>query len=306
MMMSSSVAMADTLLRLFPSRPTFVHHHHHHHHHPWLEGSGFRFALEGLCCEKNHHKSKFLSSCKQQEFRCRNEVVSKQNPPQPQRDFSHLDETSLQQPSRKKWRIMQRLKRSGEGREHVAPIFVRRSDSKWSDSWQSQQVTTLQQLQLQDMALDDTYVVKASTEQAHETGVVLVDLDVQKTGWGFFVRGRVQSSIQQQCNRCFLKYLSPVDSSFEAWLTPTRDPFSHPQNIGEDNDDPTVMYFPPSEEIADLSGMVRDTIRLSQSSKAICSKECENLGPRKWEFGESDHQSVDKQWLPLLKVKRNL
>jgi hypothetical protein len=30
-----------------------------------------------------------------------------------------------------------------------------------------------------------------------------------------------------------------------------------------------VMYFPPSEEIADLSGMVRDTIRLSQSSKVI-------------------------------------
>jgi hypothetical protein len=175
-----------------------------------LEGSGFRFALEGLCCEKNHHKSKFLSSCQQQEFRCRNEVVSKQNPPQPQQDFSHLDETSLQQPSRKKWKIMQRLKRSGEGREHVAPIFVRRSDSKWSDSWQSQQVTTLQQLQLQDMALDDTYVVKATAEQAHETDVVLVDLDVQKTGWGFFVRGQVQSSIQQQCNRCFLKYLSPV------------------------------------------------------------------------------------------------
>jgi hypothetical protein len=97
-----------------------------------------------------------------------------------------------------------------------------------------------------------------------------------------------------------------VDSSFQAWLTPTRDPFSHPQHIGEDNDDPTVMYFPPSEEIADLSGMVRDTIRLSQSSKAICSKDCENLGPRKWEFGESDHQSVDKQWLPLLKVKQNL
>jgi hypothetical protein len=79
-MMSSSVAMADTLLHLFPSRPTFVHHHHHHH--PWLEGSGFRFAPEGLCCEKNHHKSKFLPSCQQQEFRCRNEVASKQNPPQ--------------------------------------------------------------------------------------------------------------------------------------------------------------------------------------------------------------------------------
>ncbi len=31
-----------------------------------------------------------------------------------------------------------------------------------------------------------------------------------------------------------------VDSSFQAWLTPTRDPFSHPQHIGEDNDDPTV------------------------------------------------------------------
>jgi hypothetical protein len=60
-----------------------------------------------------------------------------------------------------------------------------------------------------------------------------------------------------------------VDSSFQAWLTPTRDPFSHPQHIGEDNDDPTVVYFPPSEEIADLSGMVRDTIRLSQSSKVI-------------------------------------
>jgi hypothetical protein len=47
-----------------------------------LEGLGFRFAPEGLYCEKNHHKSKFLPSCQQQEFRCRNEVVGKQNPPQ--------------------------------------------------------------------------------------------------------------------------------------------------------------------------------------------------------------------------------
>lgn len=59
----------------------------------------------------------------------------------------------------------------------VALITVKRSDSKWSDAWQSQQATTLRDLELEDMAMDSSYKPGQVPADA-----VTVDLSVQKVG----------------------------------------------------------------------------------------------------------------------------
>lgn len=217
------------------------------------------------------------------------------HPPEPLKDFAHLDG--------KPRKVPKVMKKKNKKTGLPVLITVNRSDSKWSDAWNTEQATTLKDLDLEAISTDSSFQGPGKIPK----DIVHVELAVQKSGWGFFVQAQVRSTVRQQCNRCFKKYSSPLNGSFQAWLTPTQDMFMHPQGISEENGDPTVVYFPLGEEVADLTGMVRDTIRLSYTPKAICSEECDKLGPRTWEVGSgSERQVVDSRWLPLLKAKQNL
>nr|PNR62973.1 hypothetical protein PHYPA_001398 [Physcomitrium patens] len=220
-----------------------------------------------------------------------------QHPPEPRKEFSHVES----KPVSKK---LPKTNKKKEGRERVLPVLitVNRSDGKWADSWNTEQVTTLKDLNLEDISTDSSFQGPGKVPK----DLVHVELAVQKSGWGFFVQAQVRSTVRQQCSRCFKTYFSPINGSFQAWLTPTQDMFVHPNGKSEENGDPTVVYFPLGEEEADLTRMVRDTIKLNYSAKAICSEECDKLGPRTWEVGGSQGRPVDSRWLPLLKAKHNL
>ncbi|KAG0568468.1 hypothetical protein KC19_6G021300 [Ceratodon purpureus] len=220
------------------------------------------------------------------------------HPPEPHKDFSHLEG----KPASRKLPKTKKKKSGGNVQALPVLITVNRSDSKWSDSWNTEQTTTLKDLNLEDISVDSSFQGPGKLP----ADIVTVELAVQKSGWGFFVQAQVRSTVQQQCSRCFKKYSSPLSGSFQAWLTPTQDMFVHPQGKSEENGDPTVVYFPLGQEVADLTGMVRDTIRLSYNPKAICSEECDKLGPRTWEVGSGPERRVDSRWLPLLKAKQNL
>lgn len=71
---------------------------------------------------------------------------------------------------------MPKLKKK-RGVRDIALITVNRSDSKWSDSWQSQQTTTLRDLDVEDMAMESSYKPGQVPADA-----VTVDLSVQKVG----------------------------------------------------------------------------------------------------------------------------
>lgn len=86
---------------------------------------------------------------------------------QPRKDFSHIEDGAS---SRKVPKM-----RKKRGVRDVALITVKRSDSKWSDSWQSQQATTLRDLELEDMAMNSDYKPGQVPADA-----VTVDLAVQK------------------------------------------------------------------------------------------------------------------------------
>ena len=68
-------------------------------------------------------------------------------------------------------------RRKGEG-EQALPVLitVNRSDSKWSDSWNSQQATTLKQLNIEDISTDSSFQGPGKLPK----DIVNVELDVQK------------------------------------------------------------------------------------------------------------------------------
>jgi hypothetical protein len=127
----------------------------------------------------------------------------------------------------------------------------------------------------------------------------------EHAGFGYGVDGRVISSVSRQCSYCCAKCSNQVDASFNAWCIPTDSSFSNFQKAGEVDDDPSIIYFLPGREEAILDDFVRDTIRLSCSTEAICSDACEKSGLGKWEFDDEKSNSIDKRWLPILKANIN-
>lgn len=177
-------------------------------------------------------------------------------------------------------------------------ITLKRSEGKWTDSWTSGHITSLEALGLKDLVSD--------AEADGSNDEVVVTLSIQKhAGFGYSVDGRVISSVSRQCSYCCAKCSNQVDASFSAWCIPTNSSFSHFQKAGEVNDDPSIIYFPPGREEAILDDFVRDTIRLSCSTGAVCSDACEKSGLGKWEFDDDKRSSVDKRWLPILKANIN-
>lgn len=109
-------------------------------------------------------------------------------------------------------------------------ITLKRSEGKWTDSWTSEHITSLEALGLKDLV----------SEAEGSNGEVVVTLSIQKhAGFGYGVDGRVISSVSRQCSYCCAKCSNQVDASFNAWCIPTDSSFSNFQKAGEVDDDPS-------------------------------------------------------------------
>ncbi|XP_022934819.1 large ribosomal RNA subunit accumulation protein YCED homolog 2, chloroplastic isoform X1 [Cucurbita moschata] len=69
-------------------------------------------------------------------------------------------------------------------------------------------------------------------------------------------------------------------------------------------DDPSVIYVKPGLE-ADLDSLVRDTIRLTTSTKDTCSELCEKSQPSVQYIGAQNAASIDKRWSRLLELRKS-
>ncbi|XP_031738941.1 large ribosomal RNA subunit accumulation protein YCED homolog 2, chloroplastic isoform X2 [Cucumis sativus] len=76
----------------------------------------------------------------------------------------------------------------------------------------------------------------------------------------------------------------------------------HLPDIG--GDDPSVIYVKPGLE-ADLDSLVRDTIRLTTSTKDTCSEMCEKSQPTVQYIGAQNAASIDKRWSRLLELRKS-
>lgn len=165
--------------------------------------------------------------------------------------------------------------REEEKRWNTGLITVNRKDGNWADAWHSEQTTNLTDLNLSHLALGGF-----SGEGRPRKDLVLVKMDVQKLGQGFYVRGNVHTSVLRTCVRCMEQYSIIVDAPFEVWLAPDEDKFT---SSGTDNDDPSILHISGSQNHIDLTEVVRDNVHLSQASEAICSDICTKREPQVWQ-----------------------
>ncbi|MQM08224.1 hypothetical protein Taro_041081 [Colocasia esculenta] len=136
-------------------------------------------------------------------------------------------------------------------------ITISTSDGRWHGQWNCDYVFSLGELGLADVAEGG----QADTE-------VLVSLAIEKhSGFGFSVGGRIATCFTGRCSSCFSSYSKEINTTFKVWVLPSgrSDPLQLPE-IG--SNDPSVIYVKPGSE-ADLDSLIRDTIRLAASAKAI-------------------------------------
>lgn len=93
---------------------------------------------------------------------------------QPRKEFSHVES----KPVSKK---LPKTNKKKEGRERVLPVLitVNRSDGKWADSWNTEQVTTLKDLNLEDISTDSSFQGPGKVPK----DLVHVELAVQKVSF---------------------------------------------------------------------------------------------------------------------------
>lgn len=63
-----------------------------------------------------------------------------------------------------------------------------------------------------------------------------------------------------------------------------------------------VIYVKPGYE-ANLDSLIQDTIRLTTSTKDICSESCRKSEPTLRYIGKRNAASIDKRWYRLLELR---
>ncbi|PPS06859.1 hypothetical protein GOBAR_AA13786 [Gossypium barbadense] len=96
--------------------------------------------------------------------------------------------------------------------------------------------------------------------------------DAQHASFGLSVDGRIITSFTRKCSICSSPYCRQV------------------------------IYVKPGYE-ANLDSLIQDTIRLTTSTKDICSESCRKSEPTLRYIGKRNAASIDKRWYRLLELR---
>lgn len=180
-------------------------------------------------------------------------------------------------------------------------VTVSPSDGRWHGKWNCDYTFSLRQLLHQQDVPDDV----------DKDADVYVTLCIQKhAGLGMSVEGRMKTCFTRKCCNCCTPYLRQIDTTFKAWILPSRNSI---KKTDDDNqllpdiggDDPSVIYVKLGCE-ADLDSLLQDTIYLATSIRETCSEACENAEPKLNHLGAQNAASFDKRWYKLLELKNNI
>ena len=111
---------------------------------------------------------------------------------------------------------------------------------------------------------------EAEEEAAAGVTGVTVRAGVSPVGGGFFVEGDVDAVIAVECECCGCAFNQRVRAPLKAWLDEAS---TEEDSSGEWE----VLPFPRQQEACDLTGLVRDLIRMSVPYERLCD-ECEDGG----------------------------
>ncbi|KAA0052757.1 hypothetical protein IC582_030362 [Cucumis melo] len=173
-------------------------------------------------------------------------------------------------------------------------ITISTSGSRWQGKWTCDYLLSLRDLNLEDLVEDE-----------HKNAHVFINLCIEKhASFGFTVDGRINTSFTRKCCTCSLPYCREIKANFNVLVLSSNraNREIHLPDIG--GDDPSVIYVKPGLE-ADLDSLVRDTIRLTTSTKDTCSESCEKSQPTVQYIGAQNAASIDKRWFRLLELRKS-
>ncbi|XP_022153177.1 large ribosomal RNA subunit accumulation protein YCED homolog 2, chloroplastic isoform X2 [Momordica charantia] len=174
-------------------------------------------------------------------------------------------------------------------------ITISTSGSRWQGKWSCDYLLSLQDLSLEDLVEDEH----------NKDANVFINLCIEKhASFGFTVDGKIVTSFTRKCCTCSSPYCREINANFNVLVLSSNraNREIHLPEIG--CDDPSVIYVKPGLE-ADLDSLVRDTIRLTTSTKDTCSESCEKSQPTVQYIGAQNAASIDKRWSRLLELKKS-
>eukprot|EP00884_Botryococcus_braunii_P013980 jgi/Botrbrau1/22583/Bobra.176_1s0014.3 len=139
--------------------------------------------------------------------------------------------------------------RKGSKPKRQAPVVgLRRCDIPWGrpQPWDIDYQTTVGELLLAQLSS-----ILATSEAAVKEPVD-VRLAVNSVGAGLYVKGEVRSSVHLLCDCCTGQLIYPAYGTFQVWLDAKED-------RGGDAD-ANEIYFPQSQQVADLSGICQEAL----------------------------------------------
>lgn len=123
-----------------------------------------------------------------------------------------------------------------------------------------------------------------------------VELRVTRAGSETRVKGSVQITLEESCDRCLTQFEEQLTGHFSVILTEDESLYS---DEAED-----VYPFPPTQVEFDFGPVISDAIRLERPMKQLCMVDCRGLCPRcGTNLNEADcgcqENTVDERWAPL-------
>ncbi|KAE8667690.1 pentatricopeptide repeat-containing protein [Hibiscus syriacus] len=173
-------------------------------------------------------------------------------------------------------------------------ITISTADGRWHGTWSCDYLVSLKDLNLADLIEDD----------AQRDAQVSINLCIQKhASFGLSVDGRIITSFTRKCSICSSPYCRQIDTNFNVWVLASNKDHDATHQLPEiGGDDPSVIYVKPGYE-ANLDSLIQDTIRLTTSTRDICSEACRKSEPTLSYIGKRNAASIDKRWCRLLELR---
>ncbi|KAG7018047.1 Large ribosomal RNA subunit accumulation protein YCED-like 2, chloroplastic [Cucurbita argyrosperma subsp. argyrosperma] len=188
-------------------------------------------------------------------------------------------------------------------------ITISTAGSMWQGRWSCDYLLSLQDFNLEDLVEDE-----------HKNAHVFINLCIEKhASFGFTVDGKINTSFTRKCCTCSSPYCREINANFNVLVLSSNRAKRETTLPDIGGDDPSVIYVKPGLE-ADLDSLVRDTIRLTTSTKYknqseelnnigilqdTCSELCEKSQPSVQYIGAQNAASIDKRWSRLLELRKS-
>lgn len=136
------------------------------------------------------------------------------------------------------------------------------------------------------------------------TGPLSIDMNLTKLEPDYYLRGKLETEIEQPCARCAESFKLPIGHSFELGLAHVSHQKAQDPLLSEESEELDVIYFEGPD--IDVGAVIEEQFFLSIPYQAVCKESClglcqqcgknRNLGPCECSKGmENSPFSVLKQ-----------